>query len=90
MVMTTAISVFPNPFDRFIVLEIFCEEKTDCIILLADLTAGKILRMLGAGLSEGINRLTLDDLQTLSKGQYQLDVKTITGDTLYQTLLIKQ
>ena len=90
MVLTTAISVFPNPFNHFIVLEIFCEEEMDCIVLLADVNVQKILRMLGAGLKVGINRLTLDDLQPLSRGQYQLDVKTVSGDSLYQTLLIKQ
>ncbi len=90
MVMTTAISVFPNPFDHFIVLEIFCEEELDCIILLADLKVGKILRILGAGLKVGINRHTLDDLLPLSRGQYQLDVKTVSGDSIYQTFLIKQ
>jgi hypothetical protein len=90
MVLTTAISVFPNPFDQFIILEVTCEEGMDCIILLADLSAGKIIRMLGAGLKQGINRFTLDELQQLAAGQYQLDIKTIEGETIYQTLLIKQ
>jgi hypothetical protein len=90
MVMTTDISVFPNPFSNYIILELSCEEELDCIILLADLNPGRIIRMLGAGLKNGINRLPLDDLQSLSAGQYQLDIKTVAGDTLYQTMLIKQ
>jgi hypothetical protein len=90
MVMTTDISVFPNPFSNCIILELSCEEDLDCIILLADLTPGRIIRMLGAGLKNGLNRLPLDGLQSLSAGQYQLDIKTVTGDTLYQTMLIKQ
>jgi hypothetical protein len=89
MVLTTEISVFPNPFDHFVILEVTCEEAVDCIILLADLEPGRIIRMMGAGLKNGINRLPLDDLQSLAAGQYQLDIKTVAGDTLYQTMLIK-
>jgi hypothetical protein len=90
MVLTTEVSIYPNPFDSFIILEITCEEDTDCIILLADLGPGRIIRMLGAGLKTGINRISLDDLQSLPVGQYQLDVKTAVGESIYQTMLIKQ
>lgn len=89
MVLTTEISVFPNPFNQYVILEVTCEEALDCIILLVDLAPGKIIRMLGAGLKNGVNRLSLDDLQSLPVGQYQLDIKTVTGDVLYQTMLIK-
>jgi hypothetical protein len=89
MVLTTEISVFPNPFNQYVMLEVTCEEAVDCIILLADLEHGRIVRMMGAGLKNGPNRLSLDDLQSLSAGQYQLDIKTVAGDTLYQTMLIK-
>jgi hypothetical protein len=90
MVLTTEISVFPNPFDHFIILEVTCEESMDCIILLADLAPGKIVRMMGAGLKNGINRVSLDNLHSLTAGHYQLDIKTVDGDVLYQTMLIKQ
>ena len=90
MVMTTELSVYPNPFNYFIILEATCEEDTDCIILLSDTGHGRIIRMLGAGLKNGINRISLDDLQTLAAGQYQLDVKTAIGEPIYQTTLIKQ
>jgi hypothetical protein len=90
MVLTTEISVFPNPFDHFIFLEVTCEEPMDCIILLADLGPGRIVRMMGASLKNGINRVSLDDLHSLPVGHYQLDIKTVAGDVLYQTMLIKQ
>jgi hypothetical protein len=90
MVLTTEISVFPNPFDHFIILEVTCEEPMDCIILLADLAPGKIVRMMGAGLNNGINRVSLDDLHSLTPSHYQLDIKTVDGEVLYQTMLIKQ
>jgi hypothetical protein len=89
MVLTTEISVFPNPFDNYVMMEVTCEEPIDCIILLSDLGPGRIVRMMGAGLKNGINRLSLDDLQALSAGEYQLDIKTVEGDILYETFLIK-
>lgn len=89
MVLTTEISVFPNPFDNYVMVEVTCEEPLDCILLLADLGPGRIVRMMGAGLKNGINRLSFDDLQQLATGDYQLDIKTVAGDVLYQTLLIK-
>lgn len=89
MVLTTEISVFPNPFENYIMMEVTCGEDIDCIILLADPGPGKIIRMMGAGLHQGINRLPLDDLQSLSAGQYQLDIKTVAGEVLYQTTVFK-
>ena len=90
MVLTTEISVFPNPFDYFVFLEVTCEEPMDCIILLADLGPGKIVRMIGASMKNGVNRVSLDDLYSLPAGNYQLDIKTVAGEVLYQTMLIKQ
>jgi hypothetical protein len=90
MVLTTEISVFPNPFTHFIILEITCEEKNDCIIVLSDLGRGKIIRMLGAGLTTGLNRISLNNLHSLSAGHYQLDIKTAEGEQIYQTMLVRQ
>jgi len=90
MVIATAISVYPNPFDQFVIVEVTCEDKQDCIILLADLQRSKIIRMMGAGLIEGTNRIPLEGLSLLQTGSYQLDIRTAAGDILYQTLLIKQ
>jgi hypothetical protein len=88
--MPTAVSVHPNPFDRFIEIELTCAENRDCIILLANLKDNKIIRMLGAGLEKGVNKIPLDDLQSLQLGSYQLDIKDPAGDTIYKTLLVKQ
>ena len=90
MVMAKEISVYPNPFDYYIILEITCDESIDCIILLSDIKEGKIVRMLGAGLKSGINRIPLDDLQFLPPGTYQLNIKTAAGDAIYQTKVFKQ
>ena len=90
MVIATAISVYPNPFDHFVTLEVTCEENNDCIILLADLTHAKIVRMIGASLIEGNNTIPLADLGYLKPGSYQLDIRTAAGHLLYQTMLIKQ
>ena len=90
MVVTTDISVFPNPFDYFIIVELTCEEDMDCIMLLSALEEKKIVRMLGAGLKTGFNRIPLYELQNLTTGFYQLDIKTAAGDEIYQTMMIKQ
>ncbi len=88
--MATAVSVYPNPFDRRIEIELTCAENRDCIILLANMEDKRIIRMLGAGLEKGLNKIPLDDLQSLQLGSYQLDIKDPSGDTIYNTLLIKQ
>lgn len=88
--MATAVSVYPNPFDRRIEIELTCAENRDCIILLANMEDKRIIRMLGAGLEKGVNKIPLDDLQSLQHGSYQLDIKDPSGDTIYNTLLIKQ
>ncbi|MBS1606098.1 MAG: T9SS type A sorting domain-containing protein [Bacteroidetes bacterium] len=88
--MVKEISVYPNPFDYYIILEITCEEEVDCIILLADIKEGRIVRMLGAGLKSGINRIPLHDLELLIPGTYQLNIKTADGESIYQTKVFKQ
>jgi hypothetical protein len=88
--MPTAVSVYPNPFDQRIDIELTCAENRDCIILLANLKDNRIIRMLGAGLEKGVNKIPLDDLQSLQLGAYQLDIKDPAGDTIYKTMLVKQ
>jgi len=88
--MSTEISVYPNPFKYFINIEVTCAENRDCIILLADLQNSRIIRMLGAGLGKGMNTIPLADLDSLQLGSYQLDIKSAEGDTIYQTMLLKQ
>jgi hypothetical protein len=90
MVIATTISVYPNPFDHFVTLEMTCEENNDCIIILADLTHAKIIRMIGASLIEGNNTIPLTGLGDLQPGSYQLDIRTSDSHLLYQTMLIKQ
>jgi hypothetical protein len=88
--MPTEISVYPNPFKYFINIEVTCAENKNYIILLADLQNSKIIRMLGAGLGKGTNKIPLIDLDSLQGGSYQLDIKSSEGDTIYQTMLLKQ
>ena len=88
--MPTEISVYPNPFDQVITIEVTCAENNDYIILLADVQNSRIIRMLGAGLGAGTNKIPLQDLQSLEMGFYQLDIKTADGDTIYKTMLTKQ
>jgi hypothetical protein len=84
------ISVYPNPFHASITIEVVCMENEDYILLLADVQNSKIIRMLGAGLSKGLNTIPLEDLNALGSGSYQLDIKNADGDSIYKTQLIKQ
>jgi len=88
--MSTEILVYPSPFDHFINIEVTCEEGIDCIILLADLNSAKIIRILGAGLSKGFNKIPIGGLHALPLGAYNLDIKTPTGDSIFKTEIIKQ
>ncbi|MDP4150768.1 MAG: hypothetical protein Q8927_12130 [Bacteroidota bacterium] len=88
--MTIEVSVYPNPFVNSISIEVICEEEKNCIILLADIQNERIIRMMGAGLGKGLNKIPLQNLQALQLGAYQLDIKDPEGDTLYKTKLIKQ
>lgn len=83
------ISVYPNPFDSTITIELICMEQENYILLLADLKNSKIIRMLSAGLGKGLNTIPLGDLSSLHSGAYQLDIKNSTGELIYKTQLIK-
>jgi len=88
--MAIEISVYPNPFIHYIMLEITCDENIDCIISLADISQGKIIRMLGAGLVIGTNRIPFENLESHSAGNYQLEITTSSGEAIYRTRLFKQ
>ena len=88
--MSTKVFVYPSPFDHFINIEVTCEEGMDCIILLADLETSKIIRILGAGLIKGFNRIPMGGLHSLPLGGYQLEIKTPDGDSIYEIQVIKQ
>jgi hypothetical protein len=87
--MTMRISSYPHEFVHIVTIEIDAAAEEYCIIGLSDLS-GAILRMLGVNLLEGVNTIPLLNLETLSPGSYNLDVKDTYGRFLYSTELIKQ
>ena len=58
--------------------------------LLAELETSKIIRILGAGLIKGFNRIPIGGLHSLPLGGYQLEIKTPDGDSIYEIKVIKQ
>jgi hypothetical protein len=88
--MPIEVSIYPNPFDSLITIEVICAEEEDCIMLLSDKENAKIVRMLGAGLVKGLNTIPLQGLRALPAGNYQLDIKSANGNSIYMTQLIKQ
>ena len=88
--MASEISVNPNPFNRSINIEINCADSDDCIIMLANLQNSKIIRILGAGLSKGVNKIAIENLHSLDNGNYHLDIKNTDGESLYAAKLSKE
>jgi hypothetical protein len=87
--MTMRISSYPHQFVHIVTIEIDATTEEYCIISLSEVS-GTILRMLGVNLTEGLNKIPLMNLETLSSGSYHLDVKDTYGRSLYHTDLIKQ
>jgi hypothetical protein len=89
--MTANISVSPNPFTNLVNVEIegINENMNYCVVRLYD-EKGKILKMLGVSLQNGINKVLIDRLNMLHTGKYFLDVKSIGGKSIYITSLLKQ
>ncbi len=87
--MAHEINVNPNPFVGMIDIEITCFDSKDCIILLADMQSSRIVRIVGAGLNKGTNKISLDDLDFLQNGHYHLDIKNTEGESLFSQKLEK-
>ncbi|MEP6725964.1 MAG: T9SS type A sorting domain-containing protein [Bacteroidota bacterium] len=80
------INAYPNPFTSQVNIQTSASVKTVATITLFDAT-GKMIKHLDANLQSGINYITLDNLQSLAKGVYYLEI--INGNKKSQTKLIK-
>ena len=87
--MYTEILVYPNPFDYFINIEMTCPEKSNFVILLADIKGSKLTRIMGADLNKGTNRIPLIGLHSLPIGDYRLTIRSNEGELIYETILVK-
>ena len=83
------ISSYPQQFDHSINIEIIAENESHCIISLTN-QKGRIRVMVGVNLSQGLNNIVVDKVETLETGLYRLQVKNTEAKILYYTELIKQ
>lgn len=68
-------SVNPNPFNDKIKIEISSDKNAKIYIQLSD-NSGRIIKTLNVVLQNGINQVWMNDLGSLSKGIYTLEIKT--------------
>jgi hypothetical protein len=83
------ISSYPQQFDHSINIEIIAENEGHCIISLIN-QKGRIRMMAGVNLSQGINNIVVDKVETLENGLYHLQVKNTEAKIVYNTELVKQ
>lgn len=89
--MIALISVTPNPFTSRLLIEIEYDHGShaDCIIWMIG-QDGKICRMTGVTLENGITSVEMDELGSLSPGQYHLEIKNTEGTPIYSVSLVKK
>jgi hypothetical protein len=87
-VMLMKISTHPEEFSNDLVVEINSETEDHCIIVLTN-HSGRIRRMMGVNLRQGMNDIHVDNVETLEAGQYQLSVKNTDSALLFTSILTK-
>ena len=83
----TKMSLYPNPATEYAVLKIFSEKPSMATMRLLD-ESGKTLRSGSYALTRGNNSLMIDQLATLPKGMYIVQV--VVNNSLYNQKLIKK
>ena len=68
-------AVYPNPFTDHIVVEISSDKNETVNLQLTD-NLGRILKTIRQVIQKGVNRISINDLDGLTKGIYTLEVKT--------------
>ena len=82
------IASFPEKFSDEITVEINADAEDHCIIVLSN-QVGRILRMMGVNVNQGINKIQMDNVKALESGIYQLSVKNTHSSILYTSIVTK-
>jgi hypothetical protein len=82
------IATYPEKFSDDITVEISADSDDHCIIVLSN-QMGRILRMMGVNVNQGVNQIHVDNVKTLEAGIYQLSVKNTNSNILYSSILTK-
>jgi hypothetical protein len=82
------IAAYPEKFTNDITVEINADSEDHCIIVLSN-NMGRILRMMGVNIIQGINQVHFENVNTLESGTYQLSVKNTNSNILYNSIITK-
>ena len=81
--------VRPNPFQSSITLDITSEQGKNVIIRIFN-EDGRLVKMFSWFLLKGVNVTTVNDMDNLSSGEYQLDMIDQEGKLLFCTKLTRE
>lgn len=87
-IMSTQVSILPNPFLSTLSIEVIVENNSSAIVQLMDQHL-KIIKMMSWDLKKGTNKTSIDNLDNLPAGDYYVDIKNIDGKNLFATKLVK-
>jgi hypothetical protein len=79
--------VYPNPVNRNLYIEIDSKVNETISITITDIT-GKTLKTVKSNINEGFNKISIDELETLTQGIYIIQVNT-SDKSLYTGKFVK-
>ena len=82
MIMTTQVSIYPNPFASTLSFEVVVEANESAIVRMLD-QKQKIIKMMSWNLKKGTNKTSFNDLQSLPSGTYYIDIKNMAGNNMF-------
>ena len=87
--MPNHFSAYPNPFIETLSLEVEVDANVSTIVKIVN-PEGKIIKLLSWNIKQGINKTSLNDLETLDAGEYLLEIKDMKGNNLFSAKLNKE
>ena len=87
--MITKVTVRPNPFNTVLTMDVACESNRNIIVRMFS-EQGKIVKMFSWYLVKGTNVTAINDLGSLSSGEYVIDIINNEGTVLFTTKIAKQ
>ncbi len=83
------VMVRPNPFSSSITFEVTSEQGKNVIVRIFN-EDGRIVKLFSWFLLKGVNNTTVNDMDTLSSGDYELDMIDHEGKLLFCTKITRQ
>ena len=87
--MITKVTVRPNPFYTVLTLDVACDTNRNIIVRMFN-EAGKIVKMFSWYLVKGTNVTSINELSTLERGLFLLDIIENEGTVLFSSKIKKE